>query len=95
MSSKLNILNTYLTSFPFTDNKLFSQGAVIEIVLSMLLTVWLSSMTIAVIDSTEKSHEDLIEYPEKLEVSLPEEVIPKNDKIKKPVYRRECSIMIL
>ena len=39
MSSRLKILNNYLTSFPFPDNKLFSQGEIIEIVPSMITAV--------------------------------------------------------
>ena len=35
MSSILKILNYYLTSFPFPDNKLFSIGDLIKIILSM------------------------------------------------------------
>ena len=35
-TSRLRILNHHLTSFPLPDNKSFSEGGMIEIVLSML-----------------------------------------------------------
>ena len=54
----------------------------IEIVLIILPAVWLVSMTIAGLEPKEKSYKDLVEYLEKLEVSLPEETIPNKDKSK-------------
>ena len=82
MSSRLKILNYYLTSFPSPDNKSFSEGEMIEIVLSMLPAVWINSMTTAGLEPREKSYEDLIEHLEKLESSLPDEPIPKKLKSK-------------
>ena len=43
MSSRLKILNNYLTSFSLLENKSFSQGEMIEIVLSMLPAIWLKT----------------------------------------------------
>ena len=77
MSSRLKILNNYLSSFPSPDNKSFSQGEMIEIVLSMLPAVWVNSMTTAGLEPREKTYEELIEHLEKLECSLPDEPIPK------------------
>ena len=39
MSSRLKILNNYLSSFPLPDNKSFSQGEMVNIVLRMLPAV--------------------------------------------------------
>ena len=64
ISSRLKILNNYLTSFPSPDNKSLSQGDMIEIVLSMLPAVWVISMTIAGLESMEKSYRYLIEHLE-------------------------------
>ena len=82
ISSRLKILNNYLTSFPSPDNKSLSQGDMIEIVLSMLLAVYISSMTIAGLESREKSYKYLIKYLVKLEVSPLDEPIPKKDNSK-------------
>ena len=82
MSSRLKILNSYLSSFPSPDNTSFSEGEMIEIVLNMLPAVWVNSMTTAGLEPREKSYEDLIEHLEKLESSLPEESIPRKDKKK-------------
>ena len=82
MSSRLNILNNYLASFPSTDNKPFSKGQMIEIVLSMLPAVWINSMITASLGSRKKSYEGFIEHLEKLKSSLPDEPIPKKEEIK-------------
>lgn len=82
MSSRLKILNSYLVRFPSPDNNMFSQCEMIEIVLSMLPTIWVNSMITAGIEPREKSYEDLIEHLEKLESSLPDEPIPKKEKSK-------------
>ena len=67
MSSRLKILNSYLSSFPSPDNTSFSEGEMIEIVLNMLPAVWVNSMTTAGLKPREKSYEDLIEHLQKLE----------------------------
>ena len=54
----------------------------IEAVLSMFPAVWVNIMTTAGLESREKSYEDLIEYLEKLESSLPDEPIAKKEKSK-------------
>ena len=77
MSSRLKILNHYLTSFPSPYKNLFSEGKMIEIVLSILPTVWINIMITAGLEPREKSYEDLVENLEKLERSLPDESIPK------------------
>ena len=82
MSSRLKILNSYLSSFPSPDNTSFSEGEMIEIVLNMLPAVWVNSMTTVCLEPREKSYEDLIEHLEKLESSLPDEPIPRKDKKK-------------
>ena len=82
MSSRLKILDNYLTRFPLPYNKSFSQGEMVEIVLSMLPTVWVSIMTTAGLNPRGKFYEDLIGHLEKLEVSLPDEEIPKKHKRK-------------
>ena len=64
MSSRLKILNNYLSDIPSPDNKSFSQGEIIEIILSMLPAVWLSSMTASDLDLRENSYEDVIEHLE-------------------------------
>lgn len=79
ISSRLNIMNNYSNSFPSPGNKSFSQGEMIDIILSMLPTVWLGSMATAGLEPREKSYEDLLEYLEKLGVSFPEIVIPKKN----------------
>ena len=45
MSSRFKYLSNYLSSCTSPDNKSFSQGEMIKIVLSMLPTVWVNSMT--------------------------------------------------
>ena len=72
ISSRLKIMNSYLTSFPSPDNKSFSQGVMIEIVLSILPVVWLGSMITAGLDPRGKSYEDFVEHLGKLWLSLPE-----------------------
>ena len=47
MSSRLKILNNRLQGFPSPDNKHFSQGKLIEIVLSMIPSFWIKSMATA------------------------------------------------
>ena len=59
------------------DNKLFSQGEMIEIVLSMSPVIWLGSMTIAGLEPREKTYKDLVEHLGMLEVSLPEGNYPQ------------------
>ena len=81
MSSRLKIMNNHLQSFPLPDNQSFSQGELIEIVLSMIPSFWLKSMATAGLEPREKTYEELIEHLEKLEVSIPEEV-GKKDKPK-------------
>ena len=54
MPSRLKILNNYLASFPLLDNKLFSQGEMIEIVPSILPVVWINSMTTTGLEPKEK-----------------------------------------
>ena len=66
MSSRLKILNNYLTSFPMPDYKSFSQGKMIEVVLSMLPTVWVNILTTAGLEPREKTCEEMIEHLEKL-----------------------------
>ena len=77
MLSRLKIINNYLTSFPSPDNKAFLQGKMIEIVLSMLPTVWVNIITTAGLEPREKTYEELFEHLENLECSLPDEPIPK------------------
>ena len=86
MSSRLEDLNNYLTSFPLPDNKSFSQGEMIEIVLSMLPAVWVNSMTTAGLEPREKTYKELIEHLEKLARSLPDEPIPKKKESKEAAY---------
>ena len=76
MSSRLNILKYYLTSFYLSDNKSFSEGEMIEIVLSMLPAVWIN------FEYRVKSYEHLIDHLDKIESSLPDESIPKKLKSK-------------
>ena len=67
MSSRLNILKHYLTRFYLSDNKSFSEGEMIEIVLSMLPAVWIN------FEYRVKSYENLIDHLDKIESSLPDE----------------------
>ena len=78
MSSRLKIMNNHLQSFPSPDNQSFSQGELIEIVLSMIPSFWIKSMATAGLEPREKTYEELIEHLEKLEVSIPEEVVKKD-----------------
>ena len=82
MSSRLKILNSYLVSFPSSDNKPFSQGEMIEIAMSMLPAVWINSIITDGLEPRDKSYEDLIENLNNLESSLPYEPIPKKLKSK-------------
>ena len=82
MSYRLKILSFYLASFPSPDHKLFSEGEMIENVLSTPPTIWINSMIIAGLEPMEKSYEGLIDHLEKLESCLPDETIPKKEKYK-------------
>ena len=55
ISSRLKILNNYLTSFFLLDNKSSSQGEMIEIVLIMLPVVWVNIMITAGLESRKKT----------------------------------------
>ena len=79
MSSRLKILDNYLANFPLPDNKSILQSKMIEIVLSILPVIWVNSMITSVLELRKKTYEDLIEYLEKLESSLPDEPIPKRN----------------
>ena len=59
------------------DNKSFSQVEMIKILLSMLLAIWVNSMTTDGLEPREKFYEELIEHSEKLERSPLDEPIPK------------------
>ena len=72
--SRLKIMNNHLQNFPSSGNQSFSQGELIEIVLSMIPSFWLKSMATAGLEPREKTYEELIEHLEKLEVSIPEEL---------------------
>ena len=77
MSSRLKILNHYLTTFPLSDNKSLFKREMNEIILSLLFTVWINSMIKASLEPREKVYEGLIEYLENLESSLPDQPITK------------------
>ena len=77
MSSRIKVLNIYLANFPLPDNKSFSQGEMIEIVLIMLPTVCVDIMFTAGLEPREKTYKELIERLERLESSLPDEAIPR------------------
>ena len=77
ISSRLNILNNYLSSFPLPGNKSFSQGEMVEIPLSMFPTVWVNIMITAGLEPRGKTYEELIDHLETLECFLLDEPIPK------------------
>ena len=74
--------NNYLTSFLLPDIKSFLHGEIIEILLSMIPTVWVNSMVATGLEPREKSYENLSEYLVYLESSLPDEPIPKKSESK-------------
>ena len=77
MISRLKVLDNYLASLPLPDNKLFSQGEMIEIVLSMLPAVWINSMITVSLEPRDKTYKELIEHLEKFERSLLDDPILK------------------
>ena len=79
MSSRLKILNNYLVNFPLPDDKSFSEGEIIGIVLSILPVVCINSMIIYSLEPRQKLYVGLIEYLENLESYLPDEPICKRE----------------
>ena len=78
MSSRLKILNNHVQGFSLPDNQPFSQGEMIEIVLSMIHPFWIKSMTTAGLEPRKKTHEEIIEHLEKWEFSILEEAVTKD-----------------
>ena len=59
MSSRLKIQDNHSIGFPFTDNKSFSKGELIEIVLSMIPSFWIMSMVTAGLEPREKIYREV------------------------------------
>ena len=77
MSNRINILNNHQYGVFLPDNQSISQRELIEIVLTMIPLYWIKSMAIAGLEPREKTHEELIERLEKIEMSIIEAPVKK------------------
>ena len=78
MPFRLEIMNSYVTSYLSLDNNSLFQGDVIEILWSIIHSKWVKSMTMAGMEPRNVVYEELVEHLEKLELSLLDDIKKKS-----------------